>query len=52
MFPMPIKEAIEVLEQFNEWRKYDSTNIEMPPPHDITRAIDVAIDILKNTDTR
>lgn len=40
-------EALEILEQYQEWRRGADT--EMLGPKDIGKAIDVAIDALKRT---
>lgn len=43
---MTIKQAIELLEAFNKWRR--GAEIEMPNPKEIGQALDIVIDNYKN----
>lgn len=39
-------EAVEILKEYNRWRRDNDGDVEMPPPALIGQAIDVAIDAL------
>ena len=41
-------EAVEILKEYNRWRRDNDGDVEMPPPALIGQAIDVAIECLKN----
>lgn len=47
--PMSIQEAMEILTQFNLWRRDDNVpnSQEMPDPKKIGIAIDKALDVMK-----
>lgn len=49
---MTTKEAIEILQQFNDWRrdKNDINQIEMPDVTQIGIAIDIAIEVMRAYD--
>ena len=50
---MSREQAIKVLEEYQEWRRYDGPigeGPEMPSPSTIGEAIDFAIKILKEND--
>ena len=42
-----MKKAIELLVQYNNWRRDDSNIFDMPDPKEIGRAIDVAIAVMR-----
>ncbi len=46
---MTYKEAVEILQQFNAWRRYRGENVQHAPlyPGQIGQAIDVAIEALQ-----
>lgn len=43
---MTLKESIEVLEEYNSWRR--GAEIPMPEPKKIGEALEIAINMLKN----
>jgi len=47
---MDIKTALDILQKYNAWRRQndDKPRLEMPNPTDIGRALDFAIENLKN----
>ncbi len=46
---MTYKEAVEILQQFNAWRRYRGEEVQPAPvyPYEIGKAIDVAIEAMK-----
>ena len=46
----PTETTTTILRQFNEWRRGDDETIEQPDPHEVSEAIDAAVEMIERMD--